>query len=572
MNEQSSKEAILQKTLYVLVRRVGLTPKEASMLRLSDLHLAGKNPNITYTSAKDDSPKTVELDLETHRALVGWLVVRPDSASELLFLGDDYSDPMDVLEIEQAIEAFEQVDLDLESKPVKPDATEASLEPETPPADEDPPVESATGGASIANSAEPDSLPAKSRSSTPPLSTPEMGAPPPGFEAARPLTSVPRPPPSAPEEDVLADEPEPLPGQPFVPKKPRVPPKPVRKKDADGTPVIVQQKGADQGGAGEAATPAQPVNAEETQVARLQRPLPKREVKHYKLRQPSDLFRIRPGTGRPAILSFVLGGGLIFLSLCVICVGGTGWFALQSETGGELLAGLGFFQTELEDGPTVTPQAVVTIVISTEEPPVSPVFESPVSPVDSPLATPTLPPTNTPTPLPPTNTPLPTETASPILEVEQPPPTDIPVPTDTPIPLDTPTPEPPPATPIPADTPTPETPPTPAMKYQAPVLLEPKNDFGFIAGNTVVLRWQPVVELAPDEQYAVRMIYTFHNKVTYQGGQTKSAEWVVPISLYGQIDPPENRYEWFVVVERLNNDGSGTAISPESERWTFTWK
>jgi hypothetical protein len=26
------------------------------------------------------------------------------------------------------------------------------------------------------------------------------------------------------------------------------------------------------------------------------------------------------------------------------------------------------------------------------------------------------------------------------------------------------------------------------------------------------------------------------------------------------------------VVERLNEDGSGTAISPESEHRTFTWK
>ena len=110
------------------------------------------------------------------------------------------------------------------------------------------------------------------------------------------------------------------------------------------------------------------------------------------------------------------------------------------------------------------------------------------------------------------------------------------------------------------------------MKYDAPVLIEPADDFAFIQGNTIVLRWRPVGELAPDEQYAVRMVYDFQGQPTYQGANVKETEWTVPLSLYGQVDGPENRYEWFVVVERLNDDGSGTAISPESQRRSFTWK
>ena len=110
------------------------------------------------------------------------------------------------------------------------------------------------------------------------------------------------------------------------------------------------------------------------------------------------------------------------------------------------------------------------------------------------------------------------------------------------------------------------------MKYEAPVLLEPADGFEFIRGNTLVLRWQSVGELAPDEQYAVRMIYRYNSEVTYQGTNLQETEWIVPLSLYGQIDPPENRYEWFVVVERVADDGSATAISPESEHRTFTWK
>jgi hypothetical protein len=109
------------------------------------------------------------------------------------------------------------------------------------------------------------------------------------------------------------------------------------------------------------------------------------------------------------------------------------------------------------------------------------------------------------------------------------------------------------------------------MKYAAPVLLEPESGFRYIFGNTLDLRWQPV-DLAPDEQYAVRMVYQFNNQETYQGANIKEPIWTVPMSLFGKVDPPENYYEWYVVVERLNEDGSGTAISPESERRSFTWK
>ena len=109
------------------------------------------------------------------------------------------------------------------------------------------------------------------------------------------------------------------------------------------------------------------------------------------------------------------------------------------------------------------------------------------------------------------------------------------------------------------------------MKYDAPVIVEPDDEFQFIGGNTIVLRWQPV-DLAPDEQYAVRMVYQYNNQPTWAGTNLKEPEWTVPVSLYGQIDPPQNLYEWFVVIERLNEDGSGTAISPESEHRTFTWK
>lgn len=110
------------------------------------------------------------------------------------------------------------------------------------------------------------------------------------------------------------------------------------------------------------------------------------------------------------------------------------------------------------------------------------------------------------------------------------------------------------------------------MKYAAPVLVEPQDQFPYIKGNTPVLRWEPVGNLASNEQYAVRIIYRFQNEVIYKGAQVKEPEWTIPLSLFGQVDGPAHGYEWFVVVERLNNDGSATAISPESGRHSFTWK
>lgn len=572
MTYQSSREASLHRTLFVLIRGLGLMPEEVARLRLSDLHLAGKDPSITFGSTEGGSSRAIALDLETHRVLVGWLVARPDSASDFLVLNEN-SKPMDPLDIEQAVETFEQADLDLESKPATADESEDILEPEKPSVAED-------FGKGAARSATTVSPP-QPVPTIPPPSAPEMGTPPPGFTPVQPLSPFLQPPSSAPEQDEETSIPTSFPPnvedavgiEPAVftaegpgrlphavspeksermpksvrPKQVRVPPKPVRKKDAGPTPVILQRKGSDQPGGGEIAPPEATIISDQAVV----------------VSQP----------GRPVMLPVAAGGAVVALLLCVVCVAGTSWFAWQNETGQALLAGLGLFQREPTPEVGVDAASAPAVIVTAQTPDLA-TSELTDSSLNSPLATPTLPPTNTPTLLPPTHTPLPTETATPVPEEVQPPPTDtpVPVPTDTPLPPDTPSPQPPPATQVPTETPTPAVTPTPTLKYQAPVLTEPKNDANFIAGNTIVLRWQPVGPLAPDEQYAVRMIYPYNGQPTYQGGQTKATEWIVPLSLYGQIDPPDNRYEWFVVVERLNDDGSGTAISPESERWRFVWR
>ncbi len=623
MNEQSSKEAILQKTLHVLVRQIGLTPTEVSELRLSDLHLAGKNPNISFTPAKGASPKTVDLDLEAHRALVGWLVARPDSVSDFLFLKDN-SDPMTPADIEQVAQAFDRADVP--DQPVNTGDPETSSGAEMSSADKDStdmPVPPSTTGPRPPLS-KPESPPARLVPSMPPRSVPERGTPPPGFQPGQPVPPTSRPPSSVPEgDDRLPGDPQPLPGsqsdqpgvvpgqapQPLghsgeprlVPKavrttRPRVPPKPVRKKDSGQAPVIMKQKAPDSGQeAGGRPTPPTDVEAsqdapaqsptaeappteapkteEKTHIpvpppqagispAQSKTPPLKKEVKPYKSKSQGPVKpRVQTGSNRPAILSFTLGGILVALALCVVCVGGGALFALLTESGNGLLAGLGLSGIISGEDALEPDDATGDEVVRLVTP----------SPIPSPTAT--LPPTNTPTLLPPTDTPAPNDTPTPVPPPTEPPPppTDTPIPTDTPLPPDTPTPEPPPATSPPTETPTPEASPTPAMKYETPVLLEPEDGFGFIGGNTLVLRWEPV-DLAPDEQYAVRLVYRFNGQTTFQGTNLKEPQWTIPLSLYGQIDPPDNLYEWFVVIERLNSDGSGTAISPESERRTFTWK
>ena len=119
----------------MLVRHSELTPEEVATLRLSDLHLAGKRPNISVRSAEGDEIKSVDLDLEAHRALVGWLVARPDSKGDHLFPGSE-SDEMDPHNIRQGVKAAEQ-ELEYVTRPVEPVRKAAEQEPESPISDDD---------------------------------------------------------------------------------------------------------------------------------------------------------------------------------------------------------------------------------------------------------------------------------------------------------------------------------------------------------------------------------------------------------------------------------------------------
>ena len=145
--------------------------------------------------------------------------------------------------------------------------------------------------------------------------------------------------------------------------------------------------------------------------------------------------------------------------------------------------------------------------------------------------------------------------------------------TATPVPTNTATPEP---TPTPSPRPTNTTAPAvsrpaPGFKYSAPQLLSPQHEFAFIFGNTVDLKWEPVGELAANEQYAVRLVYYHETEVTYRGQQVLEPQWTIPLDFYHEADGPRHEYIWYVYVERIQADGTGVPISPESEHRTFTW-
>ncbi|MFN8459348.1 MAG: hypothetical protein U0401_32640 [Anaerolineae bacterium] len=548
MSEQVNHEAILSKTLQVLVQQHQLTAAELAQIRLSDLHLAGKSPTINFTPMSGQEAKVVQLDLDTHRALVNWLVNRPDAVSDFLFPGSG-AEAMSETDLQRLLEQAGGV-------PVAADAATLPFPPAPPEADEGLPPMPPSASRPLRPVSRPEMGASASAPFQPPSAPPEAEAetatftPPPGVRPVNPSRPVPKPP--APPETTPA--PQPVTAS-ETPKESSAP-----EPAADATMISAKKpeppeakKEPAKAGPPTASTATPPVAASRPVAKTATSPLkqPSRPVQPaMAAKKPAKQL---PLNQRPIWARYAFPGLVVVaLLLCGICLVG-GWFAGQGGPAGQLLASLG-----LSSAPSKEPTGTT-----------EPTSESAVG--ESPLPTPTLPSTSTPTSLPPTNTPSPTNTSTPTLMPTDTPtalPTDTPAPTETPVPTDTPKPEPTEAETAAAPT---EEPAAPSTKHPAPELLEPAKDFAFIQGNTIVLKWKPV-DLAPNEHYAVRLVYQFQGQPTYQGSNIKESEWTIPLALFGQIDPPENRYEWFVQIERENEDGTGTAVSPESEHRFFTWK
>ncbi len=192
--------------------------------------------------------------------------------------------------------------------------------------------------------------------------------------------------------------------------------------------------------------------------------------------------------------------------------------------------------------------------------------------VSTPTSTSTSTPTATPTP---TNTA--TSTATPTSTST---PTDTATPTNTASPTITPTPT---KTPIayiaPTFTPTPVPPtPTPTPRFGKPVLLGPQDGKHFGRQEELVLRWESMGALAPNEWYAIRMTWLQDGQTSYGGSNVKDNFWVVPTSIYwGKADQFTGRkYEWFIYVESISTDDQAQQVSrpvsPVSDSLTFFWQ
>lgn len=153
-----------------------------------------------------------------------------------------------------------------------------------------------------------------------------------------------------------------------------------------------------------------------------------------------------------------------------------------------------------------------------------------------------------------TTTPTPTETLTPSPE-----------PTETPF-----------GDPTATNTPTPS--PTPTPRFGVPQLLGPADGKLFGRQEEVVLRWENMGTLGPDEWYAVRLTWLEQGQLSFGGHNLKDNVWVVPPELYwGVADEFTGRkYEWFVFIEEIAVDDAGNQvgrpISQPSERFTFLWQ
>lgn len=95
----------------------------------------------------------------------------------------------------------------------------------------------------------------------------------------------------------------------------------------------------------------------------------------------------------------------------------------------------------------------------------------------------------------------------------------------------------------------------------------------------MVLSWEPVGLLAPDEWYAVRLSWYEGGVFAQRGGNNvKETEWRIPADFYwGKADQDTGRaYQWYVYVEKVTQgaDGQriGEPVSPRSVTRLLYWQ
>ena len=120
--------------------------------------------------------------------------------------------------------------------------------------------------------------------------------------------------------------------------------------------------------------------------------------------------------------------------------------------------------------------------------------------------------------------------------------------------------------------------PTPTPRFTVPVLLGPSDGKLFGREEEVVLRWENMGPLEPNEWYAVRLTWQEDGQTSFGGHNLKDNFWVVPPDLYwGLADEFTGRqYEWFVFIEEISTDEGGAQVgrpvSKPSKASSFLWQ
>jgi tetratricopeptide (TPR) repeat protein len=112
-------------------------------------------------------------------------------------------------------------------------------------------------------------------------------------------------------------------------------------------------------------------------------------------------------------------------------------------------------------------------------------------------------------------------------------------------------------------------------KYPAPTLLGPEDGALYRGEHTVILlQWEPVGELAPDEYYDVTVMHYVGEEPRYWGGPVRGTQWQVPVEA-GLGEAANDRFYWWVTVRQAETapgpDQLDVALSPRSDSRTLIW-
>jgi hypothetical protein len=535
MSEKSdaSFQKARDEALRALVRG-GLTPDQVSTLKLNEVHLATgtlvMEPDEFDTSASaGERPIKIKLDAEIQRALISWLVVRPDGPNNHLFPGAGTSG-LDVASINQVVAPKKPAEAPKGAGPVetrapeeRPEAFPESVPPRPPEVKEEAAPPPSPPPPVTTQREEREAVPLDEIESLRQRLADSYDAWGPAVTAATARRVVEPPPrqavpPSPPLEAEAVDA-------GAAPVKAPVGPPEAKPEPSEPPPPEPQE-----------AVVAEP--AEEALVP-VPAPAPSGGL-GGKLRGWWNLSGEK-ATFNLSYRAVALGG--LALALVVCCVG-------LVFAGGTMM-GLGPAGLVAGATPTATLTPTQTALPATSTPTPT------VAATSTPTATPSATPTATPGP---TSTQAPTST--PVVIVVTATATPEPTATETRLPTETPEGGVPPE---------PTATETPGFKYAAPILVWPED--GSVAPGIInILQWEPVGTLADEEWYTTRLVFRQQGQLVYEGDRVKIPEWRVPDRLYYAADGPDLKYSWYVFVERDNPEGSTTQLSPDSETFVFRWE